>query len=452
MPIDPKYPMSVVHRAAARLAVLPDEQLAQIKYDWPLWRLPHQVAPDWENENVSTWLQIGGRGSAKSTAAIQEIRRLVYAGVRYFGFVGPTAKHLRSMIRGKGALIDCFPPDEEPVFNSSQSLVRFHTGAVAELYTAEKPQSIRGQNIEVWWLDEVGTYKDFEEVWRQVCLSARVGEPKKLITTNPPAPGIDTSFLERLTLEAHERRIKVTWSSSLENFNNLPPDTQFETLQIAKTPRGISEVYGRFFKPEGALWKREQIQYQACPEHGRSKIIVGVDPTMGGTDEAGICVVAKVGNIAYVLDDLSGHMSADGENGWVNTAVKAARRYRASSIVVERNTGWDLIQPLFRPWRPPCPVVEDDTRKGQLDRAVPVHSFYALEKVFHTRPFTRLEEQMLSWDPAALADARAQGRRRLAKSPDRLAALCLAITKLGLHLRRIDGLAPLDGPIAPNDF
>lgn len=411
------------------LALLSDEELLALKYDWDLWQLPHQVAPDWEAEDVSTWLQVGGRGSAKSTGAIQEIRRMVNDGTRYFGFVGPNAKHLRSMIVGKGGLRDCFPPHEEPQYISSQSLVRFHTGAVANLYTAEKPQNIRGDNIEVFWLDEPAIYRDFDEVWRQVTLSARVGDPRKLLTSNPPPAGSDCELLERLTVEAKERRIKVTWSTSFDNFNNLPRDTQLAIIQIAKTTAGQGEVYGRFWKPEGALWKKGEVRYRPAPALGRIKTVVAVDPTGTITgDECGIVVVTRVGPCAYVLADLSGRHAAD---DWPRIVVDAARKYRASYIYLEKNFGGDMAKALFKPLRPPCPIKDEVVRGKKLHRAIPVHQQYQLQHVFHDHVFPELEAQLFGWDPTAAA---ALGRVRLRKSPDRLDAMCLAVNEMKLEI------------------
>ena len=417
-------------RRAPELANVSDAELLALRYEWELWKLPHQSAPDWEEEDVSTWCQVGGRGSAKSTAAIQELRRMIDEdGVQHLGFVGPNAKHLRSMIVGKGALRDCFPPHQKPEYISSQSVVRFHTGATATLYTAEKPQNIRGDNIEVFWLDEPAIYRDFEEVWRQVTLSARVGDPRKLLTSNPPPPGSDCELLERLTEEAKERRIKVTWSTSFDNFNNLPRDTQLAIIQIAKTSAGQGEVYGRFWKPEGALWKKGEIRIRPAPERGRIKTVVAVDPTSTITgNECGIVVVTRIGNCAYVLDDLSGRWSAD---VWPTKVVEAATKYRASYIYLEKNFGGDMAKALFKPLRVPCPIKDETVRGKKLHRAIPVHQQYQLEHVFHHRVFPELEAQLLGWDPTAAA---ALGRARLRKSPDRLDAMCLAVNEMKLEI------------------
>jgi phage terminase large subunit-like protein len=435
------------------LARLSDEALLALKYDWELFKLPHQEPPDWTAEDVSTWMQIGGRGSAKSTAAIQEIRRMVDAGVRTFGFVGPDAKHVReAMIAGKGGLLDAFPPHQRPQHISSRSTVVFHTGAIATTFTADRPQSLRGKNIEVWWVDEPGNYRDFEEVWRQVALSARVGNPRKLITSNPPPPGSSCDLLERLTTEAKERRIKVTWSTSFDNFNNLPRDTQIEIEAIARTSAGQGEVYGRFWKPEGALWKREDIRYRPAPTGSRTRTVVAVDPTGTVTgDECGIVVATRVGGCAYILDDLSGHFPSDldAPKNWPSIAVEAARKYRASYIFLEKNFGGDMAKALFGPLKPPCHVKAETVRGKKLHRAIPVHQQYQLEHVFHDRRFPLLEDQMLGWDPLAAA---AVGRARLRKSPDRMDAMCLAVNELGLQVGPVRPAGGADLPSSLHDL
>ncbi len=436
-----RYPQPLAQRQRAELKKYPAHVLEKLRYEWDLWSLPHQIPPDWDWD---TWLNIGGRGSGKTTGAREEIRKFVKKGVRRFNLIGRTAASVRDdMVMGEAGIVAGFPPDERPEYISSQSLVRFHTGAVALMLTAEEPMAIQGKNAEVTWLDEFSTYGDkAEEVWTQTVFATRVGNPKKIVTTNslPENP-----FLEKLIAEAEERRIAVTRSTSFDNFANLPPDYQRQVREMMRTAVGRAWVLGEKYRAEGALWKPEWFKYMPeAPPGGR--VVVAVDPagTVAG-DETGIIIAKRVGAFGYVLADLSGHHDAE---KWPAMVVKAARDWRASCIVIERNRGLDFLRALIRPHDQTIPLKEVNVTRRKDDRALPIAGLYELGKIFHCPQHKRLEEMMCNWDPSTQDTQRA---RRKATSPDRIDALVHAITELGFHLG-VAKYTHLEAPIAPSRY
>lgn len=325
------------------------------------------------------------------------------------------------MIQGEAGILAAFPKRTRPEYIISQSVVRFHTGAEALVLTAEEPQAIQGKNAEITWCDEFSTYgTKSEEVWSQVVLATRVGDPRKLITTNSMP---DNEFLWKLIAEAQERHIAITESSSFDNFANLPPAFQRQVEEMMRTEYGRAWVLGKRFQPEGALWKREWIRHiPQAPSGGRA--IVGVDPsgTTGG-DETGIVVVKRVGDLGFVLEDLSGHHDAE---KWPAIVVDAAKRHNAT-IVIETNRGLNFLRALIRPLDRHVQIDEVVSTKKKDDRALPIANLYQLGKIFHVGTHARLEDQMCNWDPAS---QQAQRQRRQATSPDRIDALVHAIAKL----------------------
>lgn len=426
-----RYPRPLAQIYADELLKLPPDDLAQLKYEWDLWALPHQNPPAWDWD---TWLCIGGRGGGKNVGVTQQIRKDVNAGVRRFNFVGRTAASCRDdMVRGEAGIIAAFPAHERPEYISSQSEVRFHTGATAILLTAEEPEAIQGKNAERTWCDEFSTFgARAEEVWTQVTLATRVGDPRKYITTNsmPTNP-----FLETLLAEAEERRIAVTRSDSRDNFANLPRAFQLQVEEMLRTAWGRAWITGETYAPEGALWKREWFRYQPnVPPGGR--VVIGVDPS--GTedgDETGIVVVKRVGDLGYVLEDLSG----PADDRWGEVVVSACRRHRASAVVIEVNRGLSflrqVIMPIAQRERVQVHLKEVYSRGSKADRALPIANLYELRKFFHLEVFHRLEGQLTTWNPKVAAR---DGRRRKT-SPDRLDALVIGASDLGFHL----GLAKL---------
>lgn len=419
------YPKPLAQRVAAELLKLPPGQLKKLRYEWELWALPHQVAPegDWD-----TWLNRGGRGSGKTKGAAEYIRDAVERrGVKRINLVGRTAAAVRDdMVRGEAGLLAAFPPDRRPDYIASQSVVRFRDGAEALMLTAEEPKAIQGKNAEITWLDEFSTYGDkTEEVWTQTVLATRVGEPKKLITTNSMP---ENAFLEKLLAERVERRIAVTQSTSFDNFANLPPAYQRQVEEMMRTAHGRAWVLGETFQSEGALWKREWFRYlPEAPAGGR--VVVAVDPagSVHG-DETGIIVAKRVGERGFVLEDLSGHHDAE---KWPAMVVEAARRHKAACIVIERNRGLDFLRALIRPLDRTIPLKEVNVTRQKDDRAYPIADLYAAGRIFHCGQLKRLEDQMCSWEPKLQDTQRA---RRKATSPDRIDALVHAIHELGFHL------------------
>lgn len=436
------YPKPLAQRQAAELLRLSPQQLKRLRYEWDLWSLPHQVPPPGEWD---TWLNIGGRGSGKTTGVSQQIRRDVENGVRRINFIGRTAASVRDdMVRGEAGIIAAFPPHQAPQYIASQSLVRFHTGAEALLLTAEEPKAIQGKNAERTWCDELSTYGDrTEEVWTQVVLATRVGDPRKYVTTNslPENP-----YLEKLIAEAEQRRIVITRSTSFDNFANLPPAYQRQVREMMRTAHGRAWVLGESYQPEGALWRREWFRYlPTAPTGGRT--VVAVDPS--GTehgDETGIIAARRVGALGYVLEDASGHHSAE---VWPKKVVEIARKWGASAIVIERNRGLDFLRALIRPHDRTIPLKEINVTRRKDDRALPIADLYALGKIIHCPQMPRLEEQMCNWDPRSQDTQRA---RRKATSPDRIDALVHAISELGFHLGVALGLAPVGEQPRTTDF
>lgn len=425
-----QFPRSLIQQAAEEALKLPPHLRRQLRYRWPLWQLPHQVPPpDFLGDEGDTWMQIGGRGCGKNVATTQDIRhRITNLGVRRLNFIGRTAASIRDdMVRGEAGIIAAFPPHQKPVYISSQSVVRFHTGAEALLLSAEEPDAIQGKNAELTWCDEFSTYGPrTEEVWTQACFSTRVGNPRKYITTNSLP---DNPFLEKLLDEAVQRHISVTRATSFDNFSNLPPQYQREVLELSKTAYGRAWVTGEFYKPEGALWKSSWFRYvQEAPRGGQT--VVAIDPsgtTLG--DETGIVVVRRVGDIAYVIDDQSGHHDPE---HWPKLVVDLARKHGAS-LVIERNRGMDFLRALIRPLDRGLPIKEVNVDISKADRAYPVAHIYELDKVRHLLHLKDrlLERQLTTWDPKSQL---AQKSRRKTHSPDRLDALVHGITALGFHI------------------
>lgn len=150
-----------------------------------------------------------------------------------------------------------------------------------------------------------------------------------------------------------------------------------------------------------------------------TKIIIGVDPAVTSgcnSDETGIVVVGKgADGMAYVLDDLS-YKGSPAQ--WAERVVKAYHDYSANYVVAEVNQGGDLVETVLRTSDPTIRFKAVRATKSKQCRADPIAMLYEQGKVFHTRPFPSLEQQMCKFVPGT------------GKSPDRVDALVWALTEL----------------------
>ena len=88
--------------------------------------------------------------------------------------------------------------------------------------------------------------------------------------------------------------------------------------------------------------------------------------------------------------------------------------------VGEKNQGGDMITAVIRSVDPNVPVKLVNASQGKHTRAEPIAALYEQQRVFHSRQFPELEDQMCTWlidDP---------------QSPDRMDAMVWLFTELML--------------------
>lgn len=393
------------------------------KYDWLARARPSQLPPsgDWR-----TWLILAGRGFGKTRTGAETIRYWVRQG-RYkrIALVGASIQEVQKvMIEGESGLLAVHPRGEAPAFQASKRRLIWPNGAVALLYGAEYYEQLRGPQFDFAWIDEFAKFRHAEQFWHQLQLCLRLGEnPRCLITTTPrPIP------ILRKLIESPE--VYITKGSTFENEANLAP-AYIEQIkkQFLDTTLGAQELYAEMLTEEaGALWNREIIRYQEPPTNklqilDLERIIIAIDPATThhqDSDETGI-IVAGINHDkkAYILEDLSGKYSP---NDWGQRVAEAYWRYKADRVVAEVNKGGDLVEQVVRSVDPTISYKSVRATRGKYTRAEPVAALYEQRRVFHTRPFTKMESQMCSFIPGCGSS-----------SPDRMDALVWAVTELLLQ-------------------
>ncbi len=117
--------------------------------DWWFWARDEQRPPPgpWR-----IWLFLGGRGSGKTRAGAEWVAHGLRSGsMRRVALVAATFADARSvMIEGVAGLLSALPGAQ---YEPSNARVKWGSGAVAHVLSAEEPDSLRGHQFDAAWCD-----------------------------------------------------------------------------------------------------------------------------------------------------------------------------------------------------------------------------------------------------------------------------------------------------------
>jgi len=394
------------------------------------WALPHQLPPEgvWK-----TWVIMGGRGAGKTRAGSEWVRREVEGAgpgdpgrARRVALVGETVDQVREvMIFGESGILACTPPDRRPEWQATRKQLQWPNGAVAQVFSAHEPDSLRGPQFDAAWVDELAKWKKAEATWDQLQFALRLGEnPRQVVTTTPQNVAVLKAILKNpstvMTHAPTDANRAYLAASFLEEVQT----------RYGGTSLGAQELQGLLVEDvEGALWTTAML------EAGRltappvcTRIVVAVDPPVTGhgkSDECGIVVVGAITDgppqnwRAVVLEDAT--VTGASPDQWARAAIAAMQRHGADRLVAEVNQGGDLVEGVIRQIDPLVPYRAVRASRNKVARAEPVSALYEQGRVAHLRGLAALEAQMCQMT--------AQGY--LGKgSPDRVDALVWALTDL----------------------
>lgn len=405
-------------------------QLELILAHWPLWAREDQLPPATTATGQAwrVWLVLGGRGAGKTRAGAEWVRAKALQramggapGAARIALVGETIGDVRRvMIEGVSGLIGVHTAHERPHFEPSKGQLVWPTGAMAQMFSAEDPDSLRGPQFDAAWCDEVAKWRHPERTWNMLQFALRLGAQPQMVATTTPR---STPFLKQLIADA---ATVVTRASTADNADNLAPTFVGEmTRRYAGTALGRQELLGELVDDtSGALWRRDWIEthrVSGAPE--LQAIVVAVDPPVTATAASDACgiIVAGVGpdGRAYVIADRT--LQGREPQVWARAVIAAYRDFLADRVVAEVNQGGDLVVTVLKQIDENVPVRTVRATRGKWLRAEPVAALYAEGRVAHVAAFDALEDQMCAFG----ADGLAKGR-----SPDRLDALVWALTDL----------------------
>jgi phage terminase large subunit-like protein len=401
----------IFERISAALSV---KEARDNYYCWPFMTRDEQWPPkrDW-----TTWLLIGGRGSGKTRAGAEWIRRLAWRKVSPLVLVGETiTEAIEVMVKGPSGVLRVHPPEDRPKLRGHT--IYWENGVEALILGASDPERFRGPQFAAAWCDELGKWPHAEAAWDMLQFGLRLGDrPRQLVTTTPRP----TKLMKRLIADSETAVTRMTTKENERWLANA--FLRAVVARYAGSVLGRQELEGELIEDRpDALWRRDMFRTDAGAELGR--IVVAVDPPVSGhagSDACGIIVAGRAGEGAVVLADLSFAPAAP--DAWARRAVAAFHEYGADCIVAETNQGGDMVKAVIAQEDAAVPVRGVHASRGKWVRAEPVAALYARGRVAHRPGLTALEDEMCAFG----TDGRADGH-----SPDRVDALVWALTELML--------------------
>ncbi|OLP61917.1 DNA-packaging protein [Xaviernesmea oryzae] len=380
------------------------------------------------------WLLMGGRGSGKTRAGAEWVHGLACDAARpiRIALVAETLGDAREVmvdgVSGIARIARRLRPSLEP---SRRRLV-WPNGSIAQLFSSEDPESLRGPQFDFAWCDELGKWRHAQETYDMLQFALRLGaDPRILVTTTPRSTPLLKGLID-------DRETVIARIRTADNQAHLSPGfLSAMNRRYGGTRLGRQELDGELIEDrEDALWSRARLEAIRCPSPGPlGRIVVAVDPpaTAGRQSCCGIIVAGLNGEgHAIVLADAS--VESRSPAGWARAAVEAYHRYGADRLVAEVNQGGDMVAALLKGMDESLPLTSVRATRRKWLRAEPVAALYEQGRVRHAGAFPALEDQMCDFGPDGLSSGR---------SPDRLDALVWALTALlleGQGTPRVRGL------------
>ncbi len=415
------------------LKPLSDKKCAQLMTDWSWWRRADQCPPDGD---WHVWLLLAGRGFGKTRTGAEWVRAYAEGtpGAKIALVAASLLEARQVMVEGESGLLAIAPDNLRPDYESSLRRLTWPNGAVATLYSAAEPDSLRGPQHEAAWCDEIAKWPQGAAAWDNLMLTMRVGARPQVVATTTPR---GVPLVRRLI---GEKGVVTTRGRTENNRRNLSPQwlATMDAL-YGGTRLGRQELDGELLDDvEGALWPRARIE--GCRIEPGSigkpvRVVIGVDPPATSCGDAcGIVVAMQLrdGRLA-VVEDASVERPAPAM--WAQAVASAAARWGAERIVAESNMGGEMVAAVLHQADMTLPVVPVHASAGKARRAEPVALAYERGQVVHAGIFESLEDQLCGLQTGG-------GYAGPGRSPDRADACVWALAALleGMQRGRVVGV------------
>ncbi len=371
---------------------------------------------------------MGGRGSGKTRAGAEWVRAMALGDTHFcsspagrIALVGGSYHEVRDvMIEGNSGILGVHTRRDRPDWNPSRRQLRWANGSIAQAYSAQEPETLRGPQFAAAWCDEIAKWTNGQATWDMLQFCLRIGSAPRQVVTTTPKP---VKVLKRILAEAGTI---ISRSRTADNRSNLAAGFFERLLKVYDGTRlARQELDGELIEDRAdALWQRSAISTsRVASAPALERIVVAVDPPVTANENSDACGIVVAGRSGdgrfYVLAD--GTIEAASPLTWANAAVELFDKFEADCMVAETNQGGDLVETVIRQIRRDLPLRQVRATRGKWVRAEPVASLYERGLVHHVASMPGLEDQMCDFGPGGLSDG---------SSPDRMDALVWAITEL----------------------
>lgn len=399
------------------------------EWSWQAHRGQAEPDGDWH-----VWLMLAGRGFGKTRAGAEWVsaRARDVPGAR-IALVGATVDDVvKVMIEGESGLSAAARTGERLRWSPSRGTVAFESGAQGFVYSAERPEKLRGPQHHFAWCDELAKWPHASDCWDNLMLGLRLGEAPRTVVTTTPRP---LRLLDRLIADP---RTAVTGGRTTDN-PHLPGEYVERVTELyGGTRLGRQELDGVLIgEAEGALWTRaliEECRVRApCPAVQR--VVIGVDPPASVQGTCGIVVAgsargdaaAGTPEMAYVLADAT--FSGASPERWAEVVAETAAQWTADRVIAEANQGGAMVESVLRAIDRHLPLKLRHASEAKGKRAEPVAALFESGRAKFAGGFPELEDQLCGLMPAG-------GYAGPGRSPDRADAMVWAVSELMLGRRR----------------
>lgn len=312
----------------------------------------------------------------------------------------------------------------------------------AYVYSAERPEALRGFHFDFALLDEV--------VYWEYPREALDAMEATLVDTNAKWLAVTTPPLHAKSMKGYEALARLTSMADLvvrgKTSDNVHLSAEglksFEASARLDPVRYRVEWLGEVVEdPPLSLFPSSVLKWVEQEPKEFDQVVVGVDPTVSDNrgDEAGIVTCARVGSQYHVLRDYSGQYTTE---EWAERVRQAVGEFPGASVIVEQNQGGVFVERALTEVTPDLVVRRVHASVGKVDRALPISALYAQGRVTHSLGLERLERQLRSCVP---------GLKVWPTGADRLDAAVHALTYLSLHEGKLDLAYLMPTPTEPRE-
>lgn len=233
---------------------LTDQEAVELFYDWQTWARANQVVPS-DQDWWTVWLILAGRGWGKTRCGAEFVRYHVenrLAG--RIALIAEDAGDARDvMIEGESGILAISHPKCRPTFVPSKRRLEWPNGAIATIYSDNDPETLRGPQHDLAWVDELAKFRNIDAMWSNLMFGLRLGQKPRVCVTTTPKP---VPMIRKLI---DDPRVLVTTGTTHENFSNLAPTFRDEIIsEYEGTRLGRQELYAEIIDPEDyGIVKRE---------------------------------------------------------------------------------------------------------------------------------------------------------------------------------------------------